>query len=64
MASLQEPPIQTKDTSSAATESLPSTDRRVHIIGAGRHVIRRHAVAAEQREVLDIGCSLDLWTEN
>ncbi len=35
MASIQEPPIQTKDTSSAATESQPGRDRRVHIIGAG-----------------------------
>ena len=35
MASIQESPIQTKDTSSAATETLPGRDRRVHIIGAG-----------------------------
>ena len=35
MASINEPLIQTKEASSAATGTLPGRDRRVHIIGAG-----------------------------
>ena len=35
MQSMKEPPIQTKDETFAAAESLPDRVRRVHIIGAG-----------------------------
>ena len=35
MASINEPLIQTKEASSAATGTMPGRDRRVHIIGAG-----------------------------
>ena len=33
--------------------------REVGIVGAGGHVIRRHAGGAQQREVFDIGGRLD-----
>ena len=35
-------------------------DAQIRIVGAGRHVIRRQAIAAEQREILDIVGGLGL----
>ena len=35
-------------------------DAQIHVIGAGRHVIRRHAVAAKKSEVFDIRRHLGL----
>src|ERR1700719_2947116 len=35
-------------------------DAQVYVIGAGCHVIRGHPVAAEQREILNVGCGFRL----
>ena len=35
-------------------------DAQVDIVGAGRHVISGNAVAAQQREILDVGGQLGL----
>ena len=35
-------------------------DAQVHVVGAGRHVIGRNAVAAQQREIFDVGRQLGL----
>ena len=39
-------------------------DAQVHIVGAGRHVVHRHAVAAQQREIFDIGREFGLLAIN